>query len=99
MAPQRDRAHAACQAAQVTAVYYGVAVLLHFLLPLLFPLRSVQSGKRRPGQVLQEALTSVGAPAAWGWTPSELPMHQAPSSPIIFPAHVTVPLDHCFPAD
>jgi len=45
---------------QVAAVYYGVAILLHFLLPLLVPLRSVQCGKRRPWQVLQEAINSAG---------------------------------------
>lgn len=45
---------------QVATVYYGIAILLHFVVPLLFRVRSVQSGKRRPRQELQEAFNSAG---------------------------------------
>ena len=46
--------------AQVTAVYYALAALLHFAVPRLFPVRRVQKGEAKPGQARTEALNCVG---------------------------------------
>jgi hypothetical protein len=46
--------------AQVTAVYYALATLLHFVVPRLFPVRSVQKGEAKPGQARTEALNCIG---------------------------------------
>lgn len=45
---------------QAALVYYGGAFLLHFVVPLLLPVQSVQVGSRRPGQVMQEVVNSLG---------------------------------------
>lgn len=45
---------------QVATVYYGIAILLHLVVPLLFRVRSVQVGKRRSRQALQEAINCAG---------------------------------------
>ena len=47
--------------AQACLVYYLLAVVLHWVVPALLPVRSIQPGKRRSGQVTQEALNSLGA--------------------------------------
>jgi len=46
--------------AQVALVYYGFAAAIHWLIPRLFAVESVQVGQRRPGQVRKEALLSIG---------------------------------------
>jgi hypothetical protein len=46
--------------AQVALVYYGFAAAIHWLIPGLFEVESVQVGERRPGQVRREALLSIG---------------------------------------
>jgi hypothetical protein len=51
----------AAAAAQVSAVYYGTAVLLHCLVPLALPVKSIQVQARQPGQAWREALYSLGA--------------------------------------
>lgn len=45
--------------------YYAAAVILHYVVPRLLPVKSVQKASPRPGQVAFEALYSIGA-AAWG---------------------------------
>lgn len=45
---------------QVTAVYYALAALLHFVVPRLLPVRSVQKGEPKMGQARTEALNCVG---------------------------------------
>jgi Delta7-sterol 5-desaturase len=45
--------------AQAVAAYYGSALVLQFLVPAFFPVRSVQKGKPRPRQALREALNSL----------------------------------------
>ncbi|KAK9827400.1 hypothetical protein WJX81_007445 [Elliptochloris bilobata] len=47
-------------ALQVAAVYYGVAFLLHCLVPLAVPVKSIQVQPRQPGQASREALYSLG---------------------------------------
>ena len=51
-------------------VYYAAVILLHFIVPRLFPVSSVQVGKPRTGQVAQEARNSLGplAVKAAVWT-------------------------------
>ena len=49
---------------QAAAVYYAAAVVLHYVAPTLLPVRSVQKGQPRQGQVTREALTSLGASVA-----------------------------------
>lgn len=46
---------------QVSLVYYLGAFLLHFVVPQLAAVHSIQVGSRRPGQVTQEVLNSPGA--------------------------------------
>ena len=46
--------------AQVCVVYYTAASILHFVVPALFPVASVQAGKRKPHQTRTEALNSIG---------------------------------------
>jgi hypothetical protein len=46
--------------AQVALVYYGFAAAIHWAIPVLFEVESVQVGNRRPGQVKKEALLSRG---------------------------------------
>ena len=46
--------------AQVTAVYYALAALQHFVVPRLFPVRRLQKGAAKPGQARTEALNCVG---------------------------------------
>ena len=48
---------------QVTVVYYGVALLLHCLVPAALPVKSIQAQPRQPGQASREALYSLGAHA------------------------------------
>ena len=48
-------------ALQVSAVYYGVALLLHCLVPAALAVKSVQAQPRQPGQACREALYSLGA--------------------------------------
>lgn len=45
---------------QLVAVYYTAGFLLHYVVPRLFSVKSVQQRKPRPGQVAQEALHSLG---------------------------------------
>ena len=45
---------------QVSAAYYAAAVLLHYIVPALVRVRSIQKGQRRPGQVSEEAAQSLG---------------------------------------
>lgn len=45
---------------QVASVYFASAVLLHYVVPALLPMRSIQKGQRRPGQVTQEVINSLG---------------------------------------
>lgn len=52
--------------AQAAGVYYAAAVLLHYLVPACFPVKSIQPGSRKPGQVTREALTSIGAHSSAG---------------------------------
>lgn len=42
-------------------VYYTAGFVLHYVVPRLFAVKSVQQRKPRPGQVAQEALHSIGA--------------------------------------
>jgi hypothetical protein len=46
--------------AQVTAVYYAVAVMLHCVVPALLRPPSIQVAPRRSGQAWQEAQNSLG---------------------------------------
>ena len=48
-------------ALQVSAVYYGTAILLHWLVPQIWSVKSIQVQPRQPGQVAREALYSLGA--------------------------------------
>ena len=52
-------------ALQVAVVYYGVALLLHCLVPAALPVKSIQAQPRQPGQASREALYSLGA-RVWG---------------------------------
>lgn len=45
---------------QVSLVYYIGAFLLHYVVPQLYPVHSIQVGSRRPGQVKEEVLRSPG---------------------------------------
>lgn len=45
--------------AQAVIVYYLGALLLHYVAPALFPVRSIQKGQPRPGQVATEAANSI----------------------------------------
>lgn len=45
---------------QLAAVYYAAAVVLHYVVPAVLPVKSVQKGQRRKGQVTAEALYSIG---------------------------------------
>lgn len=47
---------------QATCVYYAAAIVLHYLVPALFPVKSIQKGDRQPRQVAREACSSLG-----GW--------------------------------
>lgn len=47
-------------ALQVSAVYYGTAILLHWLVPQIWSVKSIQVQPRQPGQVAREALFSLG---------------------------------------
>lgn len=51
-------------ASTTSQVYYTAGFVLHFVVPRLFAVKSVQQRKPRPGQVAQEALHSIGAPLA-----------------------------------
>lgn len=44
-------------------VYYGVALLLHCVVPAALPVKSIQAQPRQPGQASREALYSLGAHA------------------------------------
>jgi hypothetical protein len=44
-------------------VYYTAATLLHFVVPAVAPVASVQSGKAKLGQEIREALSSIGKEA------------------------------------
>lgn len=44
-------------------VYYAAGILLHYVVPSLLPVKSVQKGQRRKGQVTSEALYSIGKDA------------------------------------
>ena len=59
--------------AQVALVYYGFAAAIHWAIPRLFEVESVQVGKRRPGQVKKEALLSIGERAVFSPPPSPRP--------------------------
>ena len=45
--------------AQIALAYYGIALVLHYVVPAVKAVRSVQKGQRREGQVLQEARDSI----------------------------------------
>lgn len=45
---------------QASIVYYGIAIILHYCVPALFKVESVQKGKPAPNQVLREAINSIG---------------------------------------
>lgn len=45
---------------QVAITYYCASAVLHWVVPALWDVKSVQKGQRRPGQVLQEARDSIG---------------------------------------
>lgn len=45
---------------QATTTYFAISILLHFVVPALFNVTSVQKGDQRPGQVIREALQSLG---------------------------------------
>ena len=45
---------------QVSLVYYVGAFLLHYVVPQLYAVHSIQVGTRRPGQVTEEVLRSPG---------------------------------------
>jgi lathosterol oxidase len=46
--------------AQACMVYYTAATILHFVVPAVVPVASVQSGKTKPGQEFREARSSIG---------------------------------------
>jgi hypothetical protein len=46
--------------AQVSLVYYGAAVLLHYIVPRVIFVKSIQPGERNKDQVLTESLNSIG---------------------------------------
>ena len=46
--------------AQASLLYYSVAVVLHYLVPALVPVKSTQKGERSQGQVSREVLLSIG---------------------------------------
>jgi len=45
---------------QACIVYYGAAVMLHYVVPTLLPVRTVQKGNRSKGQVSREIFNSLG---------------------------------------
>lgn len=49
-----------CAVLQIAVIYYGISALLHFVLPRLHHVESVQQGKRRENQIAQEVKNSVG---------------------------------------
>ena len=83
---------------QAASVYYIAAIVIHYLIPSIFPVRSVQQGKKpRPGQVMREALTSVGPllVKAGVWTVVEM-MHRHGygllyDGPIFYSSGTTMP--------
>lgn len=46
--------------AQACAVYYAAAAVLHYVVPRLVAVASVQVGKPKEGQVAQEAINCLG---------------------------------------
>ena len=46
---------------QNSVVYYLVASLLHFVVPRILKVQSIQVGQRKPHQVLTEATNCIGA--------------------------------------
>jgi len=45
---------------QLCTFYYSTAAILHFVLPRLLTLKSVQVHARSPGDVRRDALASIG---------------------------------------
>lgn len=45
---------------QVALVYYAACIVLHWIAPWLFPVTSIQVHERQEGQVLREAVYSLG---------------------------------------
>ena len=45
---------------QVSFVYYAASVALHWIGPWLFPVKSIQVQQRQEGQVIREAIYSLG---------------------------------------
>ena len=48
---------------QIFFVYYGASIAIHWLGPLVFPVKSIQVQPRQPGQVRREAINSLGKQA------------------------------------
>jgi hypothetical protein len=45
---------------QVGVFYYAFGVLLHFIVPLVSPVKGIQEHPRKPGEVTRDALHSLG---------------------------------------
>jgi hypothetical protein len=45
---------------QLSLFYYVLGALLHWVLPLLYPVRGIQEAPRKPGEVGRDALNSIG---------------------------------------
>lgn len=46
---------------QLVAYYYACGALLHFIVPRVLNVKGIQAQKRKPGEVLRDALCSLGA--------------------------------------
>ena len=45
---------------QLSVFYYALGALLHFVLPLLSPVKAIQEQQRKPGEVSRDAFNSLG---------------------------------------
>lgn len=56
---------------QVSLVYYGASIALHWIGPWLLPVKSIQVQERQKGQVIREATYSLGESTDLRYMPSK----------------------------
>jgi hypothetical protein len=47
---------------QIVALYYPAAILLHYIVPSILPVKTIQVQPRNPGDITRDALGSIGEP-------------------------------------
>lgn len=67
---------------QLVAYYYACGAVLHFIVPRVINVKGIQAQKRKPGEVLRDALYSLGAhmPSTAAWCSDARP-HAACRAP------------------